>query len=101
MVAGLLPQAASYTLSPHHAVRELASRRDQQGREIFMCDGSSLPDSLNLLRIPQISTPERESFKAYRERQRERKFDDTAKPPTEAELIRAEMESLPLGLELC
>ena len=33
-----------------------------------MCDGEEgVPDSLNLLRIPQISTPERESFKAYRE----------------------------------
>lgn len=65
-----------------------------------MCDGEEgVPDSLNLLRIPQISTPERESFKAYRERQRERKHNDAAPPPTEAELMRAEMERVPLGME--
>ena len=63
-----------------------------------MCDGEEgVPDSLNLMRIPQISTPERESFKAYRERQRERKHNDAAPPPTEAELMRAEMERVPLG----
>ena len=63
-----------------------------------MCDGEEgVPDSLNQLRIPQISTPERESFKAYRERQRERKHNDAAPPPTEAELMRAEMERVPLG----
>ena len=95
IVASLLPQMASYTLAPAHGARELAARRPQQA--LFMCDGEGVPDSLDLLRIPQISTPERESFKAYRERQRERKFDDAAKPPTEAELMRAEMERLPLG----
>jgi hypothetical protein len=87
---------ASYTISPHHSARELAARRPQQ--RLFMCDGEEgVPDSLHLLRIPQISTPERESFKAYRERQRERKHKDAAPPPTEAELMRAEMERVPLG----
>ena len=63
-----------------------------------MCDGEEgVPDSLDLLRMPQISTPERESFKAYRERQRERKHNSAAPPPTEAELMRAEMERMPLG----
>ena len=96
VIAAFAALCASYTISPLHGARELAARRLQQ--RLFMCDGEEgVPDSLDLLRMPQISTPERESFKAYRERQRERKHKSAAPPPTEAELMRAEMERVPLG----
>ena len=96
VIAAVAALCASYTISPLHGARELAARRPQQ--QLFMCDGEEgVPDSLDLLRMPQISTPERESFKAYRERQRERKHKSAAPPPTEAELMRAEMERVPLG----
>ena len=101
LFAGLITPSFAYTLSTPRGIRALATLRPRVGlRGPVACDGD---DDLNfgddLLRMPQISTPERESFKAYRERQRQRKYDANAKPETEAERIRKEMESLPLGME--
>ena len=80
------PSVAAFALAPHFASFRGARRSAAPRASADFADDGTRDDSesfdFDLLKIPQITTPERENFKAFRERQRERLF--RAKSPNSA-----------------